>query len=80
MDLDPALLTVAEGAFADDNRVMFVTADLNPDWPAKLPYDSVFMNADHMIDEFTWGAGRPPGPRSSSRSSSRCPGSAHRSR
>ncbi|MEV0220175.1 class I SAM-dependent methyltransferase [Streptomyces sp. NPDC050704] len=87
VDLDPALLTIAEGTFADDDRVTFVTADLkDPDWPTLLPYDSydavltatalhwlhseplaalygqvaelvrdggVFMNADHMIDEFT---------------------------
>jgi SAM-dependent methyltransferase len=36
VDLDPALL-----AFAGDERVRLVTADLkNPDWPTKLPYDS----------------------------------------
>ncbi|MEU1482117.1 class I SAM-dependent methyltransferase [Streptomyces sp. NPDC005760] len=41
VDLDPALLTIAEGTFAGDERVTFVTADLkDPDWPAKLPYDS----------------------------------------
>lgn len=41
VDLDPALLTIAEGTFADDERVTLVTADLkDPDWPSKLPYDS----------------------------------------
>ncbi|MFF9807634.1 class I SAM-dependent methyltransferase [Streptomyces coeruleorubidus] len=41
VDLDPALLTIAAGTFAGDERVSLVTADLkNPDWPAKLPYDS----------------------------------------
>ncbi|MEH0575806.1 MULTISPECIES: class I SAM-dependent methyltransferase [Streptomyces] len=41
VDLDPALLTIAEGTFAEDDRVTFVTADLkDPDWPARLPCDS----------------------------------------
>ncbi|MDN0195695.1 class I SAM-dependent methyltransferase [Streptomyces sp. S.PNR 29] len=41
VDLDPALLAIAEGTFAGDERVSFVTADLkDPDWPARLPYDS----------------------------------------
>ncbi|GHH65035.1 SAM-dependent methyltransferase [Streptomyces umbrinus] len=41
VDLDPALLTIAEGTFRGDDRVTFVTADLkDPDWAAKLPYDS----------------------------------------
>ncbi|MFD7880597.1 class I SAM-dependent methyltransferase [Streptomyces sp. NPDC059766] len=41
VDLDPALLAIAEGTFAGDGRVSFVTADLkDPDWPARLPYDS----------------------------------------
>ncbi|MEU8929961.1 methyltransferase domain-containing protein [Streptomyces sp. NPDC048409] len=41
VDLDPALLTIAEGTFAGDERATFVTADLkDPDWRAKLPYDS----------------------------------------
>ncbi|MGW8061534.1 class I SAM-dependent methyltransferase [Streptomyces ziwulingensis] len=41
VDLDPALLAIAEGTFADDDRVHLVTADLkDPDWTAKLPYDS----------------------------------------
>jgi SAM-dependent methyltransferase len=41
VDLDPALLAIARGTFEGDDRVSFVTADLkDPDWPAKLPYDS----------------------------------------
>ncbi|MFI8385175.1 methyltransferase domain-containing protein [Streptomyces sp. NPDC085540] len=41
VDLDPALLTIAEGHFAGDARVAFVTADLkDPDWRATLPHDS----------------------------------------
>ncbi|MET7702892.1 class I SAM-dependent methyltransferase [Streptomyces sp. NPDC005485] len=41
VDLDPALLTIAEGTFRDDDRVTFVTADLkDPQWTARLPYDS----------------------------------------
>ncbi|GAB2949395.1 class I SAM-dependent methyltransferase [Streptomyces heilongjiangensis] len=41
VDLDPALLTIAEGTFEGDRRVTFVTADLaDPDWPTQLPYDS----------------------------------------
>lgn len=41
VDLDPALLTIAEGTFAEDERVTLVTADLkDPDWPSKLPHDS----------------------------------------
>ncbi|MDQ1036197.1 trans-aconitate methyltransferase [Streptomyces sp. V3I8] len=41
VDLDPALLAIAEGTFAGDDRVTFVTADLkDPDWAARLPYDS----------------------------------------
>ncbi|MFH8613868.1 class I SAM-dependent methyltransferase [Streptomyces sp. NPDC017979] len=40
VDLDPALLTIARGTFAGDDRVTFVTADLkDPDWTARLPYD-----------------------------------------
>ncbi|MFJ1596805.1 class I SAM-dependent methyltransferase [Streptomyces sp. NPDC088261] len=45
VDLDPALLTIARGSFAGDDRVTFVTADLkDPDWPGLLPegpYDAV---------------------------------------
>ncbi|MET7681037.1 class I SAM-dependent methyltransferase [Streptomyces sp. NPDC005423] len=41
VDLDPALLAIAEGTFADDGRVSFVAADLkDPDWTKALPYDS----------------------------------------
>ncbi|MFB7110250.1 class I SAM-dependent methyltransferase [Streptomyces sp. NPDC056291] len=41
VDLDPALLAIARGTFDGDDRVSFVTTDLkDPDWPAKLPYDS----------------------------------------
>ncbi|MFE9593409.1 class I SAM-dependent methyltransferase [Streptomyces sp. NPDC006294] len=45
VDLDPALLTIARGHFAGDERVTFVTADLkDPAWTATLPhaeYDAV---------------------------------------
>ncbi|MFB7587440.1 class I SAM-dependent methyltransferase [Streptomyces sp. NPDC056169] len=41
VDLDPALLAIAEGYFAGDERVTFVTADLkDPAWAARLPHDS----------------------------------------
>ncbi|MGG8407434.1 class I SAM-dependent methyltransferase [Streptomyces sp. 12297] len=41
VDLDPALLTIAEGYFAGDARVSFVTADLkDPDWVSLLPHDT----------------------------------------
>ncbi|WP_030560691.1 class I SAM-dependent methyltransferase [Streptomyces aureocirculatus] len=41
VDLDPALLAIAEGTFAGDDRVTFVTADLkDPDWTSQLPHDS----------------------------------------
>jgi trans-aconitate methyltransferase len=41
VDLDPALLAIAEGTFADDDRVTFVTADLkDPEWTTRLPYDT----------------------------------------
>ncbi|GAA2780446.1 class I SAM-dependent methyltransferase [Streptomyces rameus] len=41
VDLDPALLAIAHGTFEGDDRVRLVSADLkDPDWPAKLPYDS----------------------------------------
>lgn len=41
VDLDPALLTIAEGHFAGDERVTFVTADLkDPNWRAALPHDT----------------------------------------
>ncbi|MFD8208360.1 class I SAM-dependent methyltransferase [Streptomyces sp. NPDC059695] len=39
VDLDPALLAIAEGSFAGDERVTFVTADLkDPAWTTSLPY------------------------------------------
>ncbi|MBQ0826209.1 class I SAM-dependent methyltransferase [Streptomyces tagetis] len=41
LDLDPALLTIARGHFAGDDRVAFVEADLtDPAWPARLPHPS----------------------------------------
>ncbi|GAA4901041.1 class I SAM-dependent methyltransferase [Streptomyces coeruleoprunus] len=41
VDLDPALLTIAEGYFAGDDRVRFVRADLkDPAWVRSLPYDT----------------------------------------
>ncbi|MFI8825735.1 class I SAM-dependent methyltransferase [Streptomyces sp. NPDC053431] len=41
VDLDPALLAIAEGYFAGDDRVTFVTADLkDPAWVDALPHDS----------------------------------------
>jgi trans-aconitate methyltransferase len=37
VDLDPALLAIAEGTFAGDDRVRLVTADLkDPGWRARL--------------------------------------------
>jgi SAM-dependent methyltransferase len=41
VDLDPALLTIARGHFAGDERVTFVTADLkDPAWTKALPHTS----------------------------------------
>ncbi|MEU1490725.1 class I SAM-dependent methyltransferase [Streptomyces sp. NPDC005776] len=41
VDLDPALLAIARGTFAGDERVTFVTADLkDPRWTERLPHDS----------------------------------------
>ncbi|MFC8919011.1 class I SAM-dependent methyltransferase [Streptomyces sp. NPDC057116] len=41
VDLDPALLTIAEGYFAGDERVTFVRADLtDPQWARALPYET----------------------------------------
>ncbi|MEW2129595.1 class I SAM-dependent methyltransferase [Streptomyces sp. NPDC005435] len=41
VDLDPALLTIARGTFAGDDRVTLVEADLkDPEWTSALPYDS----------------------------------------
>ncbi|MER5770517.1 class I SAM-dependent methyltransferase [Streptomyces sp. NPDC001985] len=40
VDLDPALLAIARGHFAGDDRVTLVTADLTaPDWTEALPHD-----------------------------------------
>ncbi|MFG2644338.1 class I SAM-dependent methyltransferase [Streptomyces sp. NPDC048370] len=39
VDLDPALLAIARGYFAEDERVSFVTADLkDPSWVGTLPH------------------------------------------
>ncbi|MFJ5834245.1 class I SAM-dependent methyltransferase [Streptomyces sp. NPDC093089] len=41
VDLDPALLAIAEGHFAGDPRVTLVAADLkDPAWAAGLPHDT----------------------------------------
>ncbi|GAA3772826.1 class I SAM-dependent methyltransferase [Streptomyces phyllanthi] len=41
VDLDPALLAIAEGTFGTDDRVSLVTADLkDPAWVTRLPYDT----------------------------------------
>lgn len=41
VDLDPALLAIAEGYFDGDDRVTFVRADLaDPQWVRALPYES----------------------------------------
>ncbi|MFD7814345.1 class I SAM-dependent methyltransferase [Streptomyces sp. NPDC059785] len=41
VDLDPALLAIAGGTFAGDDRVTLVTADLkDPEWTSRLPYDT----------------------------------------
>lgn len=41
VDLDPALLSIARGSFAEDPRVTFVSADLrDAGWSAQLPYAS----------------------------------------
>ncbi|MET9802286.1 class I SAM-dependent methyltransferase [Streptomyces sp. NPDC006368] len=41
VDLDPALLAIAEGYFAGDDRVTLVRADLkDPGWTRALPHDS----------------------------------------
>ncbi|MBD0707356.1 MULTISPECIES: class I SAM-dependent methyltransferase [unclassified Streptomyces] len=41
VDLDPALLAIAEGHFAGDPRVTLVTADLKDhEWVKRLPHDS----------------------------------------
>lgn len=55
VDIDPALLTIAEGHFAGDDRVRLVTADLtDPSWADALPdppYDAVLTaTALHWLD------------------------------
>ncbi|MFE6778134.1 class I SAM-dependent methyltransferase [Streptomyces sp. NPDC057702] len=55
VDLDPALLTIARGYFADEGRVEFVTADLrDADWRSHLPHDSydavLTATALHWLD------------------------------
>lgn len=55
VDLDPALLAIAEGYFAGDERVRLVRADLkDPDWTRALPhptYDAVLTaTALHWLD------------------------------
>lgn len=55
LDLDPALLAIAEGHFAGDERVEFVTADLtDPRWTDALPhrsYDAVLKaTALHWLE------------------------------
>ncbi|KUJ64388.1 methyltransferase [Streptomyces albus subsp. albus] len=55
VDLDPVLLTIARGHFADQPRVEFHSADLrDPGWPGPLPagpYDAVLTaTALHWLD------------------------------
>lgn len=55
VDVDPALLTIARGHFAGDDRVRLVTADLtDPLWTGALPhrsYDAVLTaTALHWLD------------------------------
>ncbi|XRQ06624.1 class I SAM-dependent methyltransferase [Actinomadura welshii] len=55
VDIDPALLAIARGHFAGDDRVRLVTADLtDPSWPDALPdrpYDAVVTaTALHWLD------------------------------
>lgn len=48
VDLDPALLTIAQGSFGEDPRITLVTADLqDPQWTQWLPqteYDAVLTS------------------------------------
>lgn len=61
LDLDPALLRIAAGTFADDERVTVVTADLTrPDWASSLavdePFDAVLTaTALHWLSETRLG-------------------------
>ncbi|MER0245952.1 class I SAM-dependent methyltransferase [Streptomyces sp. HSW2009] len=68
VDLDPALLTIARGHFANEPRAEFVTADLrDPDWAGKLPhasYDAVltatalhWLNSDALATLYGQVAG-----------------------
>ncbi|GAA2940475.1 MULTISPECIES: class I SAM-dependent methyltransferase [Streptomyces] len=55
VDIDPALLTIARGHFAGDDRVTFVEADLTaPAWTERLPHTSydavVTATALHWLD------------------------------
>ncbi|MEU4898264.1 class I SAM-dependent methyltransferase [Streptomyces sp. NPDC044780] len=55
VDIDPVLLTIARGHFADDERVAFTEADLtDPDWTERLPHTSfdavVTATALHWLD------------------------------
>ncbi|MEU6608328.1 class I SAM-dependent methyltransferase [Streptomyces shenzhenensis] len=55
VDIDPALLTIARGHFAGDERVAFAEADLtDPNWTERLPrasYDAVVTaTALHWLD------------------------------
>ncbi|MEW2134683.1 class I SAM-dependent methyltransferase [Streptomyces sp. NPDC005435] len=55
VDIDPALLTIARGHFADDERVAFAEADLtDPGWTERLPHTSfdavVTATALHWLD------------------------------
>lgn len=58
VDVDPALLAIAQGVLGDDRRTTIVRADLaNPGWAAALPaggYDAVVTaNSLHWLDEQT---------------------------
>ncbi|MEU8706596.1 class I SAM-dependent methyltransferase [Streptomyces sp. NPDC048565] len=55
LDIDPTLLTITRGHFADDDRVTFVEADLtDPAWTGRLPHTSydavVTATALHWLD------------------------------
>lgn len=66
VDLDPALLAIARGYFAGDERVSFVTADLkDPGWAGLLPYGSydavLTATALHWLPRPRAQVGRPAG-------------------